>query len=97
MRAGTTQVADELEVLHPEEFVPADCVRRTRLKAAIAEHKRTAADVKFEEVVVHEAAMNMPVSSATWAPPSLVRCLAHEECGRDALQWMVTEIANDMT
>jgi hypothetical protein len=30
--AGTTQVADELEVLHPEEFVPAGCVRRTRLK-----------------------------------------------------------------
>ena len=46
--AGTTQVADELEVLHPEEFVPADCVRRTRLKEAIAEHKRTATDVKFE-------------------------------------------------
>jgi hypothetical protein len=53
--------ADELEVVHPEEFVPADCVRRTRLKEAIAEHKRTATDVKFEEVVVHEAAMNMPI------------------------------------
>ena len=37
--AGTTQVADELEVLHPEEFVPAGCVRRTRLKEAIMEHR----------------------------------------------------------
>ena len=54
------------------------CVRRTKLRETLAERKRESADVRFAEaLVVHEleAAMNMPISSATWAPATLVRCL----------------------
>ena len=58
------------------------------------EHKADTPAVSFADDVLDEAAGELPISAATWASPSLIRCLAREPQGRAALKFLVTEIAN---